>query len=236
MKIRFLHTNDFHGKLDDQTFGKLKELRAQSDLYFDSGDAIKAGNLAIPLSIDPVWAKFQDLNCTASVLGNRETHPLRMAFEKKLEGHKHPVLAGNLDAKDGSTFLPKSLIVESNGIKIGIVSTMVAMVTKNMKTKAASAFLWSDPIPTAIKLAEEIKPQVDLLIALTHIGFKQDQLLAQKCPEIDIIFGGHSHTVLESPAKENNTWIVHGGSHGRFAGTYQWEDGILTGGLVSLSR
>lgn len=234
MKVRFLHTNDFHGKLDDQIVGKLKQLRAQADFYFDSGDAIKAGNLAIPLSIDPVWKKLQNLNCTASVLGNRETHPLRMAFEKKLEGHRHPVLAGNLDAKDGSIFLPKSLVVESNGIKIGIVSTMVAMVTKKMKTQAASAFLWSEPIQTAIELAKELRPQVDLLVALTHIGFKQDQLLAQKCPEIDIIFGGHSHSILESPVKENNTWIVQGGSHGRFAGLYEWQDGNLTGSLISL--
>lgn len=235
MKVSFLHTNDFHGKLDDSIFAMLSELRSQADFYFDSGDAIKAGNLGIPLQIDPVWEQFENLKCTASVLGNRETHPLRMAFEKKLEGHKHPLLAGNLVAKDGTEFLPKSLILNHQGFKIGVISTMVAMVTSRMRTQAASAFLWDEPIGAAMKLARDLRPSVDLLVALTHIGFRQDQLLAQQCGDIDIIFGGHSHTVLEHPVKENQTWIVQGGSHGRFAGVYQWSDGNLTGSLVPLT-
>ena len=234
MKVIFLHTNDFHGKLDQAIFDQLVELRQQCDFYFDSGDAIKAGNLAIPMSVDPVWERLAELNCTASVLGNRETHPLRMAFEKKLEGHRHPVLAGNLTAKDGTEFLPKGLVLEKDGLKIGVVSTMVAMVTERMATQAASAFLWSDPIKTVMFQAREMRPTVDLLVALTHIGFAQDKALAQACGDIDIIFGGHSHTVLEHPVKENQTWIVQGGSHGRFAGVYEWEDGELKGGLVPL--
>ena len=234
MKIKFLHTNDFHGKLDSSIFEQLSVLRADRDFYFDSGDAIKAGNLAIPLSIDPVWAHLALLNCTASVLGNRETHPLRMAFEMKLQGRQHPVLGGNLVAKDGSEFLPKTIVLQKEGFKIGVISTMVAMVTARMKTQAASAFLWSDPIETAMSLARELRPRVDLLVALTHIGYRQDVVLAQKCPDIDIIFGGHSHTVLEEPVRENHTWIAQGGSHGRFAGVYEWEGGVLTGGLVPL--
>ncbi len=236
MKVKFIHTNDFHGKLDDQAFECLKELRASADFYFDTGDAIKAGNLAIPLFVDPVWSMLAELNCSASVLGNRETHPLRIAFEKKIEGRSHPVLAGNLIAKDGSEFLPKTLILKIGDFKIGVISTMVAMVTERMKTQSVSAFLWSDPIKTAVKLAQEMRQTVDLLVALTHIGYKQDCLLAQQCGDIDIIFGGHSHTVLDKPVKENQTWIVQGGSHGRYAGAYEWEDGILSGGLISLNQ
>lgn len=236
MKVKFLHTNDFHGKLDENVFESLMDLRANADFYFDSGDAIRAGNLAIPISVDPVWARFAELNCSASVLGNRETHPLRMAFEKKIEGHSHPILAGNLIAKDGSEFLPKSLVLKIGDFKVGVISTMVAMVTEKMKTQSVSAFLWSDPIKTAIKLAQEMRPTVDLLVALTHIGHKQDCVLAQQCGDIDIIFGGHSHTVLEHPVKENQTWIVQGGSHGRFAGVYEWDMGNLVGGLVSLNQ
>lgn len=234
MKIKFLHTNDFHGKLDSRMLESLKALRQDADFYFDSGDAIRTGNLGIPLSVDPVWGHFADLNCSASVLGNRETHPLMMAFERKVEGHFHPLLAGNLSTKNGSEFLPKFVVLEKDAFKIGVVSTMVAMVTDRMKTQAASAFLWSEPIQTVIEQARELRQSVDLVVALTHIGFKQDQLLAQKCGDIDIIFGGHSHTVLERPVKENQTWIVQGGSHGRFAGVYKWEDRELTGGLVSL--
>jgi 5'-nucleotidase len=236
MKLKFLHTNDFHGKLDESILLKLKQLRKGCDYYFDSGDAIKAGNLAIPMAKDSVWNALRQLDCTASVLGNRETHPLRSAFEKKIEGHSHPVLAGNMTAKDGSDCLPKTLVLEKNGFKLGVVSTMVAMATPAMKASGAWSCLWSNPIETAAELAGELRPQVDLLVALTHIGFVQDQALAQRCPDIDIIFGGHSHTVLPNPLRENKTWIVQGGSHGRYAGVYEWENGVLTGELVPLSR
>jgi len=110
------------------------------------------------------------------------------------------------------------LILDINGMKVGIFAVMVAMVTERMATRVASQFLWDDPIKTAQHLARELRPQVDCLIALTHIGYKKDILLAQACPEIDIIFGGHSHTVLESAEMVGKTAICQAGSHGRFAG------------------
>ncbi len=136
--------------------------------------------------------------------------------------------------RSGDLVLPASRIVQFGGQKVGFFSVMVPMVTEKMRTQAASAYLWSPPIAEAQRIAAKLRPQVDVLAALTHIGYRQDQLLAETCPEIDIIFGGHSHTVLESPVLVNQTWIAQGGSHGRFAGVYRWEDGALTGGLVPL--
>jgi len=112
---------------------------------------------------------------------------------------------------------------------------MVPMVTERMATRAASSFLWDQPIPTACSLAKELRPKVDLLICLTHIGHRQDMELATQCPALDIIFGGHSHTVLATPAKIGKTFICQGGSHNRFAGVYVWtETDGLSGGLIDL--
>ena len=236
MKTTFLHTNDFHGKLDESIFPQLLKLRSEADFYFDSGDAIRAGNLAIPMSIDPVWSRFAELRCSASVLGNRETHPLRPAFERKIEGHSHPLLAGNMTTKEGKEILPGSMVLQKGDFKIGVISTMVAMATTKMKTAGAWFATWSDPIESTIRHAREMRPRVDLLVALTHMGYSRDRLLAEKCGDIDIIFGGHSHTVLEHPEQVGQTWIVQGGSHGRFAGVYQWDGQTLSGGLVPLTR
>jgi 2',3'-cyclic-nucleotide 2'-phosphodiesterase (5'-nucleotidase family) len=240
--IRILHTNDMHGTLENSfsgsNFHQLSELRKDTDLYFDSGDCIKKGNLAIPTRIDPVWQMLSELHCTASVIGNRETHPIASVFEMKIKGIKHPVLCGNLKAKKGESPLPAQLVITHEKLKIGIVTTMVAMVTEKMKTQFASSFLWGSPIKTIVSQAKELRPEVDVLFALTHIGFNKDQKLAERCPEIDVIFGGHSHTVLPEPVKVNRTWIVQGGSHNRFAGVYDYDpaENLLTGGLKSLSR
>ena len=113
---------------------------------------------------------------------------------------------------------------------------MVAMVTERMATRVASQFLWDDPIKTAQRLAREMRPQVDCLIALTHIGYKKDILLAQACPEIDLIFGGHSHTVLEAAEMIGKTAICQAGSHGRFAGICAWsQTGQVKSQLISLA-
>jgi 2',3'-cyclic-nucleotide 2'-phosphodiesterase (5'-nucleotidase family) len=233
--IRILHTNDMHGTLTQQRFVLLNRLRAAADLYFDSGDAIKTGNLGIPLKPETVWPLLDHLNCTASLLGNRETHVLESAFKAKLAGANHPVLCGNLRKKDGSRPLPRSLVTEVGGIKVGVIGVMVPMVTERMATKAASAYLWDPPVATACELAEEIRPEVDLLICLTHIGHRQDLDLAAKCPMLDLILGGHSHTVLDAPVMVGQVAVCQGGSHNRFAGLYEWNpDTGVTGGLVPL--
>jgi 2',3'-cyclic-nucleotide 2'-phosphodiesterase (5'-nucleotidase family) len=232
MPIRILHTNDMHGALTPQRAKQLTVFRSRADLYFDSGDAIKTGNLGIPLRQEPVWALLDELTCTASTLGNRETHILESAFHAKLAGARHPLLCGNLRRKDGSRPLPGTLELEVNGVKVGVVSVMVPMITEAMRTKAASAYLWDPPIDTAAKLAAILRPKVDLLIALTHIGHRQDLELAEQVPLFDSILGGHSHTVLPSPVMVGRTAVCQGGSHCKFIGVYDWSaSGGISGGL-----
>lgn len=234
MPIRILHTNDMHGTLTPERAARLAELRDGVDLYFDSGDAIKTGNLGIPMRPEAVWPELDRLRCTASVLGNRETHLLESAFRAKIAGARHPVLCGNLRRKDGSRPLPRTLEVEANGVRVGVLAVMVPMVTERMKTKAASAYLWDPPIPTAAELAEELRPRVDLLIALTHIGHRQDLELAERVPCLDAVLGGHSHTVLEEPVRIGTVTVCQGGSHSRYVGLYEWSDGTWSGGLRTL--
>jgi len=55
---------------------------------------------------------------------------------------------------------------------------------------------------------------IDLTIILTHIGFEADIELAKMLnPEwgVDMIIGGHSHTVLTEPARVNNILIAQAG-------------------------
>lgn len=232
--IRILHTNDFHGMLRGEVLAGLLALRETCDLYFDCGDAIRAGNLAIPLKREAAWNALEELRCDASVLGNRETHPLEAAFRKKLQGASHPVLCANLHDKDGQYPLARSVILERSGFRIGVFGVMVAMVTEKMATQAASRYLWDAPIPVALAMAEELRPQADLVVALTHIGFAQDRKLAEAGPKVDLILGGHSHTVLEEPAVVSGIPILQTGSHGRFAGIYEWDGELRSARLVPL--
>lgn len=225
-----------HGTLTEANLVKLLPLRGGADLYFDTGDCIKTGNLGLPLRREPVWDYLRQLDCTAGVLGNRETHIVEAAFRMKIDGASHPLLCANLHRKDGSHPLPRSLELEVKGIRVGLVGVMVPMVTSKMKTQSASTYLWDTPLSTAAAFARELRPRVDLLVALTHIGHRQDLLLAEECPLFDAILGGHSHTVLQQPVMIGKTAVCQGGSHNRFAGVYEWSaQRGWTGGLVALA-
>lgn len=232
LPVTFLHTNDLHGRLTPERAVRLAKLREGADLYFDSGDAILAGNLAYPLKAEAVWPLLEKLRCTASVPGNRESHPLAPAFRAKLAGVAHPLLCGNLRLKDGTQPFPGTLRLEANGVRVGVAAAIVEMVTPRMKTAVASAYLWDPALSTLRALGEELRPQVDLLIALTHIGHRRDRELAED-DLFDVILGGHSHTVLMEPERIGKTWVCQGGSHGRYVGVYEW-DGELRGGLKPL--
>lgn len=56
---------------------------------------------------------------------------------------------------------------------------------------------------------------IDLTILLTHIGIESDKQLASMLDPawgVDMIIGGHSHTILERPEKVNNILIVQAGT------------------------
>ena len=236
VSLVLLHTNDFHGALTEPKARFIATLKAAEpgSLYFDTGDCIKTGNLGVPLKHEPAWDLLEIAGCDAGVLGNRETHVLPAAFKAKIEGHKHPLLCANLRSKDGSTPLPSHEFFLRNRIRVGVFGVMVPMVTSRMATSGASAYLWDDPIKAACNEVAELRSRVECLIALTHIGYKQDLELAEECPEIDVILGGHSHTVIETPLRVGGVWVCQGGSHGRFVGRYEWDEGDLSGGLVPL--
>lgn len=231
-RLTIIHTNDLHGSLTSARFDSLARVRPEADLFFDTGDAIKAGNLALPLSPDPVWPRFRQLDITASCPGNRESHVLTSGMQAKLAGLNHPFLCSNWRDRDGHLVHLDELLFECKAVRVGVFAVMVPMVTARMKTQALSAYLWDSPLETAMRKAEELRPKVDLLVALTHIGLTQDRRLAEACPQLDLILGGHSHNVLESPEVVAGVPIAQGGSHGRFWGRYVWEQGA---GLVEAS-
>jgi 5'-nucleotidase len=150
----------------------------------------------------------------------------------------NPVLCANILAR-GNARLPvrSHLILETPVGRVGIFGVTVPMITERMLSHHVSAYVFDDPIRVGAEMAERLRPQVDLLIALTHIGLKQDIELAKRAPQIDLIIGGHSHSVLEEPQREGRVAIVQAGSYARFVGRVEVEFAertCISGKLLSL--
>ncbi len=122
--------------------------------------------------------------------------------------------------KDG-TIIPYK-IVEVKGVRIGIFGLLGIDAADVAPLKAPVTA--AKQIKTARKTAKMLKKEkgADLVFCLSHSGVYpdgkggfegEDVKLAKKVKDIDVIFSGHTHVVVNKPFKVKNTLIVQTGSY-----------------------
>ena len=77
-----------------------------------------------------------------------------------------------------------------------------------------------DHLSIARQIIKEHRQEVDLLVLVSHLGITDDILLAEGTDGIDLILGGHSHTVLDKAIQVKTTQIIHPGSNAEYIGRY----------------
>ena len=147
------------------------------------------------------------LHYDAVTLGNHEFDNGIEELGARLSSLEMPVVVCNYDFSpfEAGKYIRPYVIVEKAGKKIGIIGVLCGL--KDMVAgDIANRIPEYDMIPTVQRYVDEIRPQCDLVIALTHIGFEEhnpgdttDPILAAATRGIDLIIGGHSHTFLEEP-------------------------------------
>ena len=84
-----------------------------------------------------------------------------------------------------------------------------------------------DASQAAAETVREIRENedVDMIACVSHAGTSpdesksEDEILAKAVPEIDLIISGHTHTALEEPILQGDTYIVSCGEYGKNLGT-----------------
>lgn len=69
-----------------------------------------------------------------------------------------------------------------------------------------------------IPLIMQLRPQVDVLILLSHQHFHLNQKFAQEHPEVDLIVSGHSHVLTPEQKKMGGNMVVETGEFGHRIG------------------
>lgn len=231
-----IHTNDLHGRWNENFVQRLRTVKeAHNALLLDAGDSIRSGNVAIPVKQESAWTFMAQAGYDAMTIGNREFHVLPAFFLAKTKGAPCPLLCANIYTKSPGTPLPtqSSLILHHSGCRVGLFGLLVPMVTPRMKSAFLSAYLFHPPLQSAREMVRLLRPQVDILIALTHIGLSQDRLLAAQEPELDLIIGGHSHTPVQPPETVNGVPIVQAEPFGHGFGMLHWREGVWTSECLS---
>ena len=244
-----LHTNDVHSQMDTEVSGEyarlggverraayIAEMRKaypRSLILLDAGDYnqgtpyfnLFGGKLEIEL--------MNAMGYDAAVLGNHEFDNGQQDLVKRLKKAKFATLSANYPYEN--TPLKRAVkpytIIKRNGYKIGIIGVTVTLQGVVMAS-ALENLTFQNPVPIVNQLAEMLKKEkkCDLVICLSHLGYDggspqrpSDIYLAEHSRHIDLIVGGHTHTLLTQPDIRKNldgteVPIVQAGSRGAFVG------------------
>lgn len=134
-----------------------------------------------------------------AVLGNHEFDFGDGVLRERIRESRFTWLGANVvDKTTGKPFdgVKPYAIREFNGIKIGFLGLVTPDTARTSKPGAEVEFL--DPAQTAARLVPEMRARgATVIVALTHLDMPTDKAVARAAP-IDLIVGGHEHTVLQS--------------------------------------
>lgn len=183
---------------------KVKELRDKitaeggNVLVLDAGDQYQ-GSLFYSTYKGKEVAEFMTaIGYDAMALGNHEFDDGPNGAVILADGVEFPIISGNLDLSQSNELNGKiddTLTLEVGGEKIGIVSTL-ALDTPETATPGPNVIFMDDIESLKGDVQKLTDEGVNKIIALTHVGYKRDLEYAAEIPGIDIVLGGHSHTLL----------------------------------------
>ncbi|UCF30287.1 MAG: hypothetical protein JSV26_09490 [bacterium] len=128
-------------------------------------------------------------------------------------------LSANIRKADGSPAFTPSVIIAAGGTRVGIFGLTSREVDISLMEKRAPGLWVDDPLKAASEIVPDLRKRCDLVIALTHIGYRQDRLLAEVGGGVDVIIGGRSKTWLKSPQEVGATLVTSGYFQGRAVGS-----------------
>lgn len=233
--IRVLHVNDFHGFAEpykpfgaDDLLGGAAFLAAEVEwlrkekptLLLSAGDMIQGSNWANLSRGESVIELMNAMRFDAMVLGNHEFDFGPEVLEKRISEARFPVLGANVGGIKG---IRPYIIREFGGLQVAILGVVTEETPVATHPRNVTAVQFLRPVETVRDLVAELRPHVDIIVVLSHLGHHQDRLLAERVMGIDLIVGGHSHTRVASPPLINNTLVVQAWEHGKALGVVDLE-------------
>lgn len=230
IKITILHTNDVHSRvepfpLDGSRYQGLGGAARRSSLIsnireneknvilLDAGDMFQ-GTPYFNLFDGEVELEIMSrLGYDAGTFGNHEFDNGISGIIKNFDKAKFPFVTSNYDFSqtDLAGKTKEYIVLEKDGIKIGIFGLGVSLEGL-VDPKNYEQVGYLDPVEVANRIVPILKnkEKCDLVICLSHLGYsyKDDKIsdltLVPQTKDIDLIIGGHTHTLLDRPTEVRN--------------------------------
>lgn len=131
-------------------------------------------------------------------VGNHEFDDGPPKLAEFVDAVSFPVISGNLDLSASEELKDRvqdHVVLEVGGQRIGVIS---ALATDTVETSSPGPNVtFQDEIDSLAADAAALREDgVDIIIALTHVGLPRDRQIAEAVADIDVVIGGHSHTLM----------------------------------------
>ena len=213
-ELTILHTNDLHAHYDsfepwgEPIQGGVARLKSAVDeildeednvLFLDAGDQFQ-GTLFFTVGGAEVVADVtNELGYDAMCIGNHEFDRGPAELAAFIDQADFPVLSANIDAladPDLSGKIVSYKVFRFDGEQVAVIGLTTESTAYSSSPGPNVRFL--EAVASAQQAVDDLEAHgVDVIVALTHLGYAYDLELARSVDGLDVIVGGHSHTLLD---------------------------------------
>ncbi|HEX8720463.1 MAG TPA: bifunctional UDP-sugar hydrolase/5'-nucleotidase [Pyrinomonadaceae bacterium] len=169
-------------------------------LFLLAGDTISPSVESITYRGAQMIDAWNQVGLDYSVFGNHEFDYGDEVLLQRMKESKFKWLGANVvDARTGRPFgsTPLFDVREFGGVRVGLFGLTLPETKTTSKPGPETVF--RDPCETARAVIPQMRAAgAQAVVALTHLSLAQDKALARCAPGIDVIIGGHEHTLLQS--------------------------------------
>jgi 5'-nucleotidase len=183
------------------TLRKAIQQENPNTLFLMSGDTISPSVESITYKGAQMIDAWNAVGLDYATFGNHEFDFGPDILKERVKESKFAWLAANvIEKQTGKPFggVAPYVIREFGGVKVGIFGLVLPETKSTSRPGADIEFL--NPCDTAKQMVSEIRANgAKVIVALTHLSMREDKEVA-RCSDVDVIIGGHEHTLLESSA------------------------------------
>lgn len=212
VKVTLLQVNDVYqfAPVDQGTRGGLGRIMTlkrsiqqenPNTLLLMSGDTISPSVESITYKGAQMIEAWNAIGLDYATFGNHEFDFGPEVLKQRIGESKFGWIAANVvDKTSNEPFgnAKRYVVREFGGVKVGIFG-LVLPETK-ITSKPGNNVEFLNPCDIAKEIVTELHGQgVKVVVALTHLSMREDKEVA-RCAGVNLIVGGHEHTLLESHA------------------------------------